>query len=809
MEEFNLSKINLYSIDELVEYILSGSTTKEQLYKNGLFRPNRPLLEKALEVREEEDWNDAETAGTPDAISDYLNRYDKDEPYYRGKHIDEAKTLNLAPIREDDITVEIDKPNTVSEIETEDNNAALSSLLSSLQYYSNKKELSLSDNESWLKATSKNTVHSYEEYLRIYKNNPWGYVGKHVEDAKIKLLQLQEVTDWLQTTLARTKIAYNKYISKYEPIKHLLTSNHLDDAKNWIKSQNPTPWSKFLKNAVKFGSLCVIACLCVWVYNYFTKPDVPQPLSQDEIAEIIKVKQDSLKIELFDGFYLTPAIIGQSNRDMAICSEIDSDINSSDSEPSGPISKEEVLANYVSTLNGKFNIANKDGVILELPEAQNGIDSVCLKNAPFLEYIDNNGLRRVVALFKDDVYYYLGECGGIDNLNLYILSNKNNNYGIINSRGVVVKDFCNDKIYQTSNGFVVKNNGQEIEYDNTGEKIIKPQTSSTSQTVTKTVSHDYLQNYRAQNGLWGYKDKDGNIKIKPSYKSCPWKFDGNKEWVVSSTGKSQLINRSGKVLAEFDGVNDSYVVNGNVKVSVNNSYGIYNQDNLKIIVPTIYEDISLYGYATDMFPAKKNGKWGYVKAGGAIAIPFKFNEAYSFGADSKLAVVKDENGKCGYIDFDGNYKIPAQYYSGGTMSSDGARVMRSSTEYGYITKSGNLIASWYPYMSQKFVLDRIFVRNSNQLGGFVNRQNKLVIPYMFDAKSEPVFNENSHLAKVMYSGIEWYINTNGAFCYPASSNLKPSEQNIQVQIAAAKEREEKEQAKRASKVKNSNDRNRS
>ena len=184
----------------------------------------------------------------------------------------------------------------------------------------------------------------------------------------------------------------------------------------------------------------------------------------------------------------------------------------------------------------------------------------------------------------------------------------------------------------------------------------------------------------------------------------------------------------------------------------------------------------------------------------------EFNEAYSFDTDSKLAAVKDENGKCGYIDFDGNFKIPAQYYSGGTMSSDGARVMRSSTEYGYITKSGNLIASWYPYMSQKFVLDRIFVRNSNQLGGFINRQNKLVIPYMFDAKSEPVFNENSHLAKVMYNGIEWYINTNGAFCYPASSNMKPSDQNIQAQIVSAKEKAEREKTEGENRGKSKDDR---
>lgn len=768
MEVFNLSKINLYSIDDLVEYILSGSTTKEQLYKNGLFRPNRTLLEKALKVREEEDWNDAETAGTPDAISDYLNRYDKDEPYYRGKHVDEAKTLNVAPVTEDDITVEIDEPTTVSEIETEDNKVALSSLLSSLLYYSNKKELSLSDNESWLKATSKNTVHSYEEYLGIYKNNPWGYVGKHVEDAKIKLLQLQEATDWLQTTLARTKIAYNKYISKYEPIKHLLTSNHLDDAKNWIKSQNPTPWSMFLKKAVKFGSLCVMAYLCVWVYNYFTRPDVPQPLSQDEIAEIIKVKQDSLKIGLFDGFYLTPAIIGQSSREMAICSEIDSDINPSDSEPSGPTSKEEVLANYVSTLNGKFNIANKDGVILELPGAQNGIDSVCLKNAPFLEYIDNNGLRRVVALFKDDVYYYLGECGRHDGFRQYILANKNGKYGLVDENGTILKDFFNEKITLASKGYYVKNGSTNQLYNFAGNAIeeqssIIPASSNTSSIVSE-------RNF----GRNGKKD--------------------------------YFKDNSGRIIAAFDYI-DNYSSNGHYKVKGSNGkYGIYNTNSRSLVVPISYDDVSIYGYASNMFPTKKDGKWGYVKSGGAIAIPFKFNEAYSFDTDSKLAAVKDENGKCGYIDFDGNFKIPALYYSGGTMSSDGARVMRSSTEYGYINKSGDLIASWYPYMSQKFVLDRIFVRNSNQLGGFINRQNKLVIPYMFDAKSEPVFNENSHLAKVMYNGIEWYINTNGAFCYPASSNMKPSDQNIQAQIVSAKEKAEREKAERENRGKSKDDR---
>ena len=168
---------------------------------------------------------------------------------------------------------------------------------------------------------------------------------------------------------------------------------------------------------------------------------------------------------------MTPAIIGQSDREMAICSDIDSDRNSSTLEPSGPTSKEEVLANYVSTLNGKFNIANKDGVILDIPEAENGIDSVCLKNAPFLEYIDNYGLRRVVVLLKDDVYFYLGECGSHDGFRQYILANKNGKYGLVDENGTILKDFFNERITLASKGYYVKNGRTNQFYNFAGNAI--------------------------------------------------------------------------------------------------------------------------------------------------------------------------------------------------------------------------------------------------------------------------------------------------------------------------------------------------
>ncbi len=767
MEAFNLSKINIYSIDELVEYILSGSTTKEQLHKNGLFRLNRPLLDKALELRDREDWRNAKEEGTEAAILAYLTIYDKDEPQYKGMFVEEAK--NTYAVQKEK-PIEIDVPEMFPDPESVNISDEISHIVSSLYCHANRRELSSTDNSAWLKATSKNTIHSYEEYLRVYKNNPWGYVGTHVEDAKKKILQLQEASDWLHASIAKTKDAYDKYISKYEPIKHLLSSNHLDEAKKWLATPTPYPLSKLIKKVSGFVAMCLLACLCIWAYKHLTKPDAPQPLSQDEVSQIIQAKEDSLKIDLFDGFYLIPAKNGQGE-EHAVISSMELTENTSDQIPTGPTSKDEVIADYIASLNGKYNIANKEGEILNLPEAIQGIDSLCLKDAPFIEYIDNNGLRRVVALLKDDVYYYLGECGSHDGFRQYILANKNGKYGLVDENGTILKDFFNEKITLTANGYYVKNKGTNQLYNFAGNALDndKPVSSSSSSGNSIVIERFHC-------------GKDGE------------------EDVFKDSG--------GRIVASFDYI-DYYSANGYYKVKGSNGkYGIYNINSRSLIVPTIYDNVSVYGYTTNMFPVEKDGKWGYVKASGTIAIPFKFKEALPFGVESKLAAVKDENAKCGYIDMSGKFKIAAQYYGGGTMSSEGARVMKSSSEYGYITKSGVLIASWYPYMGTKFVLDRIFVRNGDKLGGFVNRQNQLVIPYMFDAKFEPVFNENSHLAKVSYKGVEWYINTNGAFCYPASSNLKPSEQNIHAQIVAAKEKAEREKSERENKSKEIDDRKR-
>lgn len=432
--------------------------------------------------------------------------------------------------------------------------------------------------------------------------------------------------------------------------------------------------------------------------------------SAGELPQAAEEMGDSLRADLFGGFYLQPA---QESGDG-------------------------------NAAAGRLAVYNAKGEKMELPGAPLGLDSLCLANAPLIEYIDNGGLRRAVALFAGDVYYYLGECGSYDGTRQYALANRKGKCGLADANGTVVRDFANDKIAMAPGGYSVVNGGVKQMYDFDGNAIAEK-----AQGKSKAASDDEVEAVRK-----------------------------------SPSGKPYFKEKNGRIVARFDYIDNSYF-KGNVKVRDNGKYGVYNTRQRRLVLPTVYDDVSIYGADLNMYPVMKNGKWGYAKAGGEVAIPCKFSEVHSFGMGSEMAMVRADNGKCGYIDLNGRFVIQPKYHSGRTMQQEGTVVMNSPMEYGYITKAGDLVAGWYTYMGNKFVIDRIFVRNKDNLAGFIDRSNHLVIPCIFDG-TEPVFDAVTRLAKISYNGVEWYINENGAFCYPASARLKPSEQNIQEQISKAR-----------------------
>lgn len=369
------------------------------------------------------------------------------------------------------------------------------------------------------------------------------------------------------------------------------------------------------------------------VVHFATKKGSEDYLSQDRIEAIIKNYQDSLKNEIFDGFYLVPAVWDGIQRDYPIqLPEVGKKEVYVSNAAEGVLDSIHAKSpqDVFDRFKGRHNVVNNDGVVMPLPGIANGIDSLLIVDKPFIEYLDDNGIRRVVALLNNDIYYFAGYCGSHDNFRQYVMIDRNGKYGLVDENGTVIKDFFNDEIAPSANNYYIKNGGEKQYYSFAGKPLDESPEKSQDNTRQLKVEHYY-----------------GNTYPK----------------------KSAFIDPSGRVVAIFDNIS-CYSHKGFYEVRGPNGYGIYNANLQKIEVPLKYEDISEDGADVNLFPAKKNGKWGYVSGGGVESIGFRFKNAYSFDPDTKLACVKDEvyADKYGYIDVSGNYKILPQY--NGSVNSE-------------------------------------------------------------------------------------------------------------------------------------------
>ena len=103
---------------------------------------------------------------------------------------------------------------------------------------------------------------------------------------------------------------------------------------------------------------------------------------------------------------------------------------------------------------------------------------------------------------------------------------------------------------------------------------------------------------------------------------------------------------------------------------------------------------------TVLFPAKKDGKSGYINAKGQIVIDFVFDFHGSREFSEGLASVF-VNGKAGYIDFNGNFVIQTQFELAMPFS-EGRAYVGLNGKLGYINKSGEFIVKPQYYSCDSF-----------------------------------------------------------------------------------------------------------
>ncbi len=106
--------------------------------------------------------------------------------------------------------------------------------------------------------------------------------------------------------------------------------------------------------------------------------------------------------------------------------------------------------------------------------------------------------------------------------------------------------------------------------------------------------------------------------------------------------------------------------------------GVVNLKN-ETVVPFIYEMIESYSDESDVAPAKKGGKYGFIDRTGKVAIPFVYEDAWTSGP--YLAVRKDK--KWGVVDKDNKEILPFDYASVSSINSQTAWVQKDEKEEAY------------------------------------------------------------------------------------------------------------------------------
>lgn len=222
----------------------------------------------------------------------------------------------------------------------------------------------------------------------------------------------------------------------------------------------------------------------------------------------------------------------------------------------------------------------------------------------------------------------------------------------------------------------------------------------------------------AEDGKWGFADKDGKWVIEPKFdgalsfyeglagakdtKSRKWGFiDDKGKWEIKAEFEDAGSFKDGIAPAKLDGKwgfvdkdgkwaikNKFLYVNAfsdkvAIAQDINENWGTIDEKGEWIIKPRFQE---IKEFSDGVAAAKKNGKWGFIDKDGKWIIDNDYYDAGSFV--NGLAYAQEEKGgKYGYINDDGKWKIDPKYDEA-TDFSQGLACVKEGKKYGYINKSG-------------------------------------------------------------------------------------------------------------------------
>ncbi len=328
---------------------------------------------------------------------------------------------------------------------------------------------------------------------------------------------------------------------------------------------------------------------------------------------------------------------------------------------------------------------------------------------------------------------------------------KNGRYGCINRQGKVVIPFIYDFLYFCKDNYYKVNSGYKPGCGKPGSP-------------------------GSPLGLWGLRDKDGNLIFEAVYKEI-YISDKNEVFLKDESNKWHQGTLEGKIEKKVSqkyiykkmyGVNFKYINdrNGlsntnsldNIDISKYHRIRMPKEERIPVkVLATGREDLCQTG---DRY--KFDSNWGFIDVKGKQVIPLKYSyvEDFSKGLSAVRIGRNRKEAKWGFIDRDGKVIIPILYDDAKSFS-EGLACVRKDNKWGYIDKQGDVViplSDYFRCSSFKEGRARVekWVDRDSRIG-FIDKNGKVVILI----KYQSAMDFNNGLAHVKYQGKWGYIDKNG------------------------------------------------
>ena len=307
-----------------------------------------------------------------------------------------------------------------------------------------------------------------------------------------------------------------------------------------------------------------------------------------------------------------------------------------------------------------------------------------------------------------------------------------------------------------ADGFIAIEKGGKRSYiDSNGKALVPPQFEEAS---------DFRSGYAqvTRDGAWGVIDKFGKdlFPFRKEWSYIGEEHDGTMVF-ANAAGKQGMIDMKGAIIipAIYDDITIFDWSHGVVQVKQGEKSGLVNRQGT-VVSAVEWDYMAWFREGSARTPVRKGDKWGIISTSGVLTHPLSmsYDNIYSFYAGLAPA---GKNEKWGYIDTSGAVIIPPTFEKAGPFNRWAHATVFQAGTAAMIDKAGKTVLKG-PYLGIEQVGDDMYRVTSNKEPysiGMISRAGKILWPIKYldiTPMGDDIFS-----VSLEDGGLNYYANAKG------------------------------------------------